>query len=67
MHISPVQAEELDLYDSIIYWQQIKREQEIKNLCELKYYQMIAMAVHSDPKEFVKKMSETMTEMEGNR
>ena len=60
LSISPSAVESMTLYDTLVYWHELRREQEVAYYRELQHYQMLAMVVHGDPKKFMKMLDEAM-------
>lgn len=60
MSISPSAVESMTLYDTLVYYRELRREQAIAYYRELQHYQMLTMAVHSDPDKFMKMLDNAM-------
>ena len=50
----------MTLYDTLVYWHELKRDQEVAYIRELQHYQMIAMAIHGEPQKYMKMLDEAM-------
>lgn len=50
----------MTLYDTLIYWHELKRDQEVAYIRELQHYQMVAMAIHGEPQKYMKMLDEAI-------